>query len=233
MTSCPARACGSLEGVLQGIPVVGTYLAFFLFGGRSRVTDIIPRMYIIHVLLIPGLFLALISAHLFIMLHQKHTQMPGKGRTERERRRRSRSSRTSWPRAGAWFFFIFAALALAATFAQINPSLALRPVHTAGHLLGLPARLLHGLPRRFTADHARLGVGSFLGHTITFSVFIPLAVPLGIVLDSGRALAVFEQWATGDRREHHVNDRPRNAPIRTALGIAMISFYGVLWLEGI
>src|SRR6202042_3072138 len=43
------------EGVLQGIPIVGTYLAFFLFGGQFPGSAIVPRMYIIHVLLIPGL----------------------------------------------------------------------------------------------------------------------------------------------------------------------------------
>src|SRR5262249_41462032 len=57
-------------------------------------------------------------------------------------------------------------------------------------------------------------------------------VPLGIVLTGAALWPFLEQWITGDRREHHVNDRPRNAPTRTALGIAMISFYGVLWLEG-
>src|ERR1700729_2374706 len=67
-----------LEGVLLGIPIVGTYLSFFLFGGQFPGTDIVPRLYIIHVLLIPGLLLALITAHLFLMFHQKHTQMPGK-----------------------------------------------------------------------------------------------------------------------------------------------------------
>src|SRR5262249_43313204 len=41
-----------------------------------------------------------------------------------------------------------------------------------------------------------------------------------------------EQWITGDRREHHVNDRPRNAPTRTALGMAGVTVYGILWLEG-
>ena len=72
-----------IEGVCRRIPIVGTYLAFFLFGGPFPGHDIVPRMYIMHVLLIPGLILALIGAHLFIMFHQKHTQMPGKGRTER------------------------------------------------------------------------------------------------------------------------------------------------------
>ena len=28
-----------------------------------------------------------------------------------------------------------------------------------------------------------------------------------------------EHWVTGDNREHHVLDRPRNAPTRTGLGV--------------
>jgi ubiquinol-cytochrome c reductase cytochrome b subunit len=90
------------EGVLQGIPIVGTYLAFFLYGGPFPGTAIVPRMYILHVLLIPGLLLALITAHLFIMVMQKHTQMPGRGRTRRTSSA-SPCSRTSWPRAGPGF----------------------------------------------------------------------------------------------------------------------------------
>jgi ubiquinol-cytochrome c reductase cytochrome b subunit len=62
-----------LEGVLLSIPLVGTYLTFFLFGGPFPGHDIVPRLYIIHVLLIPALLLALITAHLFFMFHQKHT----------------------------------------------------------------------------------------------------------------------------------------------------------------
>ena len=108
------------EGALQGIPIVGTYLAFFLFGGPYPGDIIIPRLYIIHVLLVPGLILALITAHLFIMVHQKHTQMPAKGNTEK-----NVTGQPFYPyflaKGGAWFFFIFAALALLATFAQINP----------------------------------------------------------------------------------------------------------------
>ena len=108
-----------LEGVLLSIPVIGTYLTFFLFGGPFPGTAIIPRMYIIHVLLIPGLILALITAHLFIMVHQKHTQMPGLGNTEN-----NVVGQPFFPyfiaKGTAWFFFIFAALAVLATFAQIK-----------------------------------------------------------------------------------------------------------------
>jgi ubiquinol-cytochrome c reductase cytochrome b subunit len=109
-----------LEGVIQSLPIVGTYLAFFLFGGQFPGDVIIPRMYIIHVLLIPGLLLALITAHLFFMFHQKHTQMPGKGHTDR-----NVVGQPLYPyfmaKTGAFFFFTFGVLALLATFAQINP----------------------------------------------------------------------------------------------------------------
>ena len=34
---------------------------------------------------------------------------------------------------------------------------------------------------------------------------------------------------TGDKREHHILDRPRNAPTRTAIGAAGVTFYAVMW----
>src|ERR1017187_3025318 len=109
-----------LEGVIQSLPIVGTYLAFFLFGGQFPGNVIIPRLYIIHVLLIPALLLALITAHLFFMFHHKHTQMPGKGHTNQ-----NVVGQPMYPyfmaKTGAFFFFVFGVLALMATFAQINP----------------------------------------------------------------------------------------------------------------
>jgi ubiquinol-cytochrome c reductase cytochrome b subunit len=218
------------EGVLQGIPIVGTYLAFFLFGGPFPGNAIVPRMYIIHVLLIPGLILALITAHLFIMVHQKHTQMPALGNTEQ-----NVVGQPFFPyfiaKGTAWFFFIFAALALLSTFAQINPiwlygpytPVAISSASQPDFYMGI----LEGSLRMMPAWE-----WNFLGHTISFSVLIPFAVPLTIVLGGAAFWPFFEQWATGDRSWHNVNDRPRNAPIRTATGMAAVAFYGVLWAEG-
>jgi quinol---cytochrome-c reductase cytochrome b subunit len=218
------------EGVLQGIPIVGTYLAFFLFGGPFPGSSIIPRMYILHVLLIPGILLALISAHLFIMFHQKHTQMPAKGNTER-----NVAGQPFYPyflaKGGAWFFFIFGALVLLATFAQINPvwlygpysPVAISSASQPDFYMGL----LEGSLRIMPAWEI-----SFLGHTVTMSVLIPFALPLTIVLGGAALWPFFERWATGDKSVHNVNDRPRNAPVRTATGVAAMTFYGVLWIEG-
>ncbi len=218
------------QGVLQSIPVVGTYLSFFLFGGEYPGTYIIPRMYILHVLLIPGLFMALIGAHLFIMFHQKHTQMPGKGRTGQ-----NVVGAPMYPyfmaKTGAFFFFIFAALALASTLAQINPIWIYGPYNplaiSSGSQPDFYMGFLEGSLRMMPAWQWVV-----FGHTFAFNVFIPALLPLGIVMTGAALWPFIEQWITGDKREHHVNDRPRNAPTRTGLGMAMISFYGVLWLEG-
>jgi ubiquinol-cytochrome c reductase cytochrome b subunit len=187
-------------------------------------------MYIIHVLLIPGLILALITAHLFIMFHQKHTQMPAYGNTER-----NVVGQPFWPyfllKGQAWFFFIFGALAALSTFAQINPvwlygpytPLAISSASQPDWYMGILEGALRIMPSWEI---------NFLGHTLTLSVLIPFAVPLGIIFTGAALWPFFEQWATGDRSEHHVNDRPRNAPVRTGTGVAAICFYGILWAEG-
>jgi len=218
------------EGVLLSIPLVGTYLQFFLFGGPFPGNDIIPRLYIIHVLLIPGILLALITAHLFIMFHQKHTQMPGKGRTDT-----NVIGAPMYPyfmaKTGAFFFFIFGILALGSTFAQVNPIWLYGPYTPVGISSGSQPDFYMG----FLEGSLRMSPSwtwDLAGHTVPWDVLIPALVPLGLIITGAALWPFIEQWATGDRREHHVNDRPRNAPTRTAIGIATVTFYGILWLEG-
>ncbi|MFC0861085.1 cytochrome bc complex cytochrome b subunit [Sphaerimonospora cavernae] len=218
------------QGVAISVPVVGTYVSFFLFGGEYPGHDVVSRFYSLHILLIPGILLALISAHMILMWVQKHTQMPGKGRTE--------SNVVGAPfypafmaKAGAFFLFTFGVIALLGTFAQINPIWLYGPYTpadiSAGSQPDFYMGFLEGALRIMPAWEFNL-----FGYTFPMSVLIPALVPLGIVM-TGLALYPFlEQWVTGDRREHHVCDRPRNNPHRTAIGMAGITFYGVLWLLG-
>ncbi len=219
-----------LEGVMLSIPIVGTYLSFFLFGGQFPGHDIIPRLYIIHVLLIPGLLLALISAHLFIMFHQKHTQMPGKGHTNM-----NVVGQPMYPyfmaKTGAFFFFVFGVLAFLATFFQINPIWLYGPYNpvsiSAGSQPDFYMGFLEGTLRMFPS-----WTWDLAGHTVAWNVLIPALVPLGLLF-TGMALWPFmERWATGDQSEHNVLDRPRNAPTRTGIGVAAIIFYVVCIMEG-
>jgi ubiquinol-cytochrome c reductase cytochrome b subunit len=219
-----------MEGVLLGIPVVGTYAVFFLFGGQFPGTSIVPRMYIIHVLLIPGILLVLVTVHVLMTFHQKHTAMPTINQSER-----IETGSPFYPhfmaKGTAWFFFIFGVLALLATFAQINPIWLYGPYSPAAissasqpdWYLGM----LEGALRMMPAWEINV-----LGHTVTMSVLIPFALPLTIILGGAAIWPWFEAWATGDKSVHHVLDRPRNVPVRTGIGIAAVVFYGVLWAEG-
>jgi ubiquinol-cytochrome c reductase cytochrome b subunit len=164
------------------------------------------------------------------MVFQKHTQMPGKGRTNE-----NVVGAPMYPyfmaKTGAFFFFTFGALALAATFAQINPVWLYGPYNpvamSAGSQPDFYMGMLEGALRVFPAWQWVV-----FGHTFAFNVFIPALLPLGIIFTGAAFWPFIEQWITGDRREHHINDRPRNAPTRTAIGVAVIAFYGILWAEG-
>ena len=95
-------------------------MSFFLFGGEFPGESIIPRLYIVHVLLIPGLLLALIAAHMLLLVYHKHTQWPGPGRTEK--------NVVGYPmlpvyaaKAGGFFFIVFGVTALMGGLLSINP----------------------------------------------------------------------------------------------------------------
>ena len=145
------------EGLMRSIPIVGTYISFFVFGGEFPGDDFIPRLYIAHVLLIPGILLALITLHMLLLVYHKHTQWPGPGRTN--------NNVVGYPllpvymaKAGGFFFIVFGVTALMSALFQINPVLGLRPLQPSGSDGGLATRLVHGLARRGATHHARLGV---------------------------------------------------------------------------
>lgn len=216
------------EGITLSIPVVGTYLSFFLFGGQFPGDSIVPRLYIAHVLLLPGLILALVTAHLMAVWHQGHTQWPGK-----KQRENNEVGEPMFPRfmmkTTSLFFFVFGLLALLGAVAQINPIWLFGPYNPAlssnesqpdwyfAFIEGA-MRLLHG------ADM------NFAGHTIVWGVFLPaVLLPIVFFLLMG-AYPFFERWVTGDRAPHQLLDRPRNMPVRTALGVAVIAMAANLQL---
>jgi ubiquinol-cytochrome c reductase cytochrome b subunit len=222
------------EGVAISLPLVGTYVTFFLFGGEYPGEDVISRFYSLHILLIPGIILALVSAHMVLMWTQKHTQMPGKNRNNH-----NVVGAPFYPafmaKAGAYFMFTFAVVAGLATFAQINPIWLFGPYTpadiSAGSQPDFYMGFLEGALRIMVPWEINLFGTSHAG-TLPLSVIIPALVPMGIIM-TGLALYPFlERWVTGDKREHHIAERPRNNPHRTAIGMTAIVFYGVLWLLG-
>src|SRR3954452_2250377 len=218
------------DGLVKATPVVGSYMSFFLFGGEFPGDAIIPRLYIAHVLLIPGLILALIGAHMMLLVYQKHTQWPGPGRTN--------ENVVGYPmmpiyaaKAGGFFFIVFGVTALMGGLMSINPVWRFGPYNpsqvTAGSqpdwYMGLPDGLLRAMPG--WESH-------ILGFTISWNILIPGVILPGVIYTAFMAYPFIEAWITGDKREHHLLQRPRNAPTRTAFLAGMMTLYGLLWLAG-
>ncbi|MER5644004.1 ubiquinol-cytochrome c reductase cytochrome b subunit [Streptosporangium sp. NPDC002524] len=215
-------------GVAQSLPVVGTWLTFFLIGGEYPGDEVIGRFYSIHILLLPGILLALITAHLILTWVLKHTQMPGKGRTN-DNVVGAPTYPSFMAKSGAYFMFTFGIVALLGTFAQINPVWLYGPYKPSD----ISAASQPDFYLAFLDGSLRLMPSweiNFLGFTLPMSVIVPALAPLGLIL-LGLVLYPFaEQWITGDRREHNLSDRPRNNPHRTAIGVSAVAFYGILWL---
>ena len=67
------------------------------------------------------------------------------------------------------------------------------------------------------------------GYTLSWNVFLPIIVLPGVLFTVLLMLPFIEAWISGDKREHHLLERPRNAPARTATMVALMTFYGLLW----
>ncbi|WP_287900424.1 cytochrome bc complex cytochrome b subunit, partial [Arthrobacter sp.] len=227
-----------IDGVIKSIPVIGTWISFFLFGGEFPGTAIIGRLYVLHILLVPALILLMVAIHLFMVVVHKHTQYPGPGRNDR--------NVVGYPlgpvyaaKAGGFFFIVFGVIALMAGFFTINPiwnygpydpspvSAGTQPDWYIGWVDGA-LRLMPGVIGAIGGYRQHFEFIIF-DHTLTLNVLLPALVPAGIVFTVLFTYPWIERWITKDDREHHVLDRPRNAPTRTAIGVAGIVFYCVMW----
>src|SRR5205085_4364041 len=106
--------------IALAVPLAGTWIAFLIFGGEFPAPDILSRLFVLHVLLVPAAIVGLLTAHLAILWRQKHTQFPGPGRTE-DNIEGSRLWPTYAARSIGLFAGVFAVVAALGGLAQINP----------------------------------------------------------------------------------------------------------------
>jgi quinol-cytochrome oxidoreductase complex cytochrome b subunit len=221
-----------LYGVILSIPIVGTYLMYFLFGqGGFPGDDLIPRLFTIHVLLIPGILLALIPLHAVVLTwRQTHTQFPGKGSTNR--------TVYGYPffptfigKTTAFFIWVFAVTALLATVFQINPIWLFGPYDPAAITSGSQPDWYMGFLEGALRIMPAWEINAW-GHTLPMSVIVPALIVPGALFGGLAIYPFLERWITGDKQVHHLLDRPRDVPARTGIGVAGVVFYGVLWAAG-
>lgn len=207
--------------VLQSVPVVGTWLTFLLVGGVYPSKQLIGRLFIVHIYLVPFAIAGLITLHLIVLWRQKHSQFPGTGKTEHNVVGSPMVPKYA-AKSLALFMAIVATVCALGALVQINPIWlwgpyvpwnALSPAQPDWYIGWLEGALRLGPP---LAVH-------LWGHTIPSPFWPSILLPLVI-------FAVFLVWPwidaaiRRDRASHQLLDNPRDVPWRTGLGAAIVVF---------
>jgi ubiquinol-cytochrome c reductase cytochrome b subunit len=211
------------------IPVVGTWLAYLFFGGEFPSPELIPRLFVMHILLIPALIAGLLAAHLALVWHQTHTQFRPKGTAEE-----TVTGTPVWPKFAVksigLAFMTFAVLTGLGGLVEINPVWLYGPfVPYSAPSPAQPdfyAGWLEGLLRLWPNWEFHL-----FGHTIG-ELFLPAVVVPGIIFTVLALWPFIEARAKRDMAVHHDAQRPRDEPVRSAVGAAGIAFFVLLTLAG-
>jgi len=218
-------------GVALSVPFFGANLAELIWGGPfPGAASFWSRMYIGHVFLLPIAIALLLGLHLFLVASRHHTQF--RRRRETERKVVGLPAFPAYaPRTLGLACSVAAVLFLLGGLVQINPVWLWGPFHVSqatngaqpdwylGWLIGA-LRLVPGFD--VTIASYTLVPNPFWG-----GVAFPLAV-FGL-------LALWpwvERRVTGDQELHNLLDRPRDAPWRTAVGTAVLTWVFVVFLAG-
>ncbi len=216
-----------IDGMLKAIPFIGPSISSGLFGGEFPGDEVVARLYSLHIMIIPALIIVLLAVHLMMVIIHKHTHYSGPGKND--------ENVVGFPlmpvyvaKAGGFFFLVFGVImAISATF-TINPIWNYGPYDPSPVSAGTqPDWYIGWLDGALRLAPSNLDFYIF-GVVWPVGVLLPLVVSL-LFLAVVAVYPFVEKWVTGDDREHHVLDRPRNAPTRTAIGAAGVTFYAVLW----
>jgi ubiquinol-cytochrome c reductase cytochrome b subunit len=217
--------------VVMSLPAIGANVAFLLWGGEfPGAHDFVARLFIVHVFVVPAVLATLIVVHLAIVMRQHHSQFREPGRSER-----NVVGAPLWPayalRSLGLLLAVTAVLVLLGGLVQINPVWQWGPYEPAlgtngaqpdwylGWLIGalrmMPPVELH-----------------FWGRTWVPNPFWGGVLFPAVVFTTLYAIPWLDRLVRRDRASHHLLDRPRDSPRRTALGAAFFSLVTLVFVTG-
>jgi ubiquinol-cytochrome c reductase cytochrome b subunit len=215
--------------VVLSIPFIGTWLAFLVFGGEYPAPDLLSRLFVLHVMILPALIAGVIFVHLAILWRQKHTNFPEAGLNEDTIR-----GERLWPRytfkSVGYLFVIWGVLSLLGGLVQINPIWIYGPY--SAHIVSQTAQpdwymgWLEGAIRLFPNWEIRA-----FGHEIP-EPFVPTVLMPTLFFTVLSVWPWIERRITKDTDEHNLLNYPRDVPWRTALGTAAVTYFVVLTIAG-
>jgi ubiquinol-cytochrome c reductase cytochrome b subunit len=188
-------------------------------------------MYIAHVLLFPGLIATLIALHLALIVRHHHTQFRTSPRATERRLLGVPAFPGQTPRSVGLMLAVAALLFLMGGLIQINPIWQWGPYEVANGTNGAQPDWylgwLIGALRLVPGFDLRIGDYTLAGNPFWGGALFPLIV-LFVLL----AIPAGERRLTGDGSIHNLADRPRDAPGRTAFGMAFLTWVALIFVAG-
>jgi ubiquinol-cytochrome c reductase cytochrome b subunit len=217
--------------VVMSLPFVGGNLALLIWQGPfPGTTEFFSRLYIAHVLLVPIAIAVLLTVHLVTIVFTHHTQFRG-----------PRAREENVVGVPLWPGYLFRSLGLALSVAavlfllgglvQINPVWEWGPFEPSQSTNGAQPDWylgwLIGALRLMPGWEPHIGHYTLIPNAFWGGAFFPLVV-FGFLF----AWPTLERRITGDHGYHHLLDRPRDAPWRTAVGVGFFTWVGMIFFAG-
>lgn len=215
--------------ILLSVPVIGPWLAFLFMGGTIPNPEAIPRMYALHIFLVPALMAGLLALHLGMIWRQLHTNFPGPKRTNR-----TIVGSRLWPSYTAkslgLFLVVFAVVSALGGLAQIDPVWIYGPYQPADIMAGAQPDWylgwVEGAMRLFP------GINLHLGHWLVPELFFPAVLMPTLVIGALYLYPFLEKLFSRDKGDQNVLRLPYDQPINTAIGTGVFVFMLVLLIAG-
>jgi ubiquinol-cytochrome c reductase cytochrome b subunit len=193
-----------ITGVLQSVPLIGTHLVFWVFGGAPPGHQIIGRDYWVHILVLPALAGALLLLSFRPSLRRR-------------------------PRVDPLLPFTCGVLVLLGAIAQVNPVWLIGPYQPGSISSGAAPDwymgFLDGALRIMPAWELPVA-----GHPLALGVLIPGLVVPGLFFTGLALYPLADRRIAGGRPPRGLlPPKPADPANRAAAGVAGVTFYGLLW----
>jgi ubiquinol-cytochrome c reductase cytochrome b subunit len=219
-------------GVALSVPIIGGNLALAIWGAPYPGAHAFEsRMYIAHVLIFPALIATLLALHLALVARHHHTQFRTSARATEKRVLGLPAFPGQAPRSLGLMLAVAALLFLLGGLVQINPIWQWGPYEVAQGTNGAQPDWylgwLIGALRLVPGFDLTLGDYTLVGNPFWGGALFPTVVLLVLL-----AIPAFERRISGDGSTHNIADRPRDAPRRTAFGMAFLTWVSLIFVAG-
>ena len=219
-------------GVALSLPIIGGSFGTLAWGGEYPGDGSIEsRLFIAHVFIVPALMATLIALHLVLIVRHHHTQFRGPGRKEA-----NVVGAPMWPgyalRSLGLMLMVFAVLVALGGLVQINPIWQWGPYEINRSTNGAQPDwylgwLIGGL-RIMPRLDVRLWDKTLIPNPFWGGALFPTVVFAYLLAHPW----VEARLTRGRTLTHHLLDRPRDHPWRTAFGVAFLTWVASIFFAG-